>query len=73
MLKGDSSKKEWSLTEFIPHLCQRPKMYVFNGTFHEVYTFVEGINFGRSLDSPFAKEWSNFHLWLLKKRYIRGS
>lgn len=43
-------------------------MYVLNGTFHEVYTLICGIDMGRSPNSPFAREWLDFNNWLHKRK-----
>ena len=66
----NSPRRERSLAETIPFICQRPRMFVHNGTFHEVYTFLMGMNCGRADDSPFASEWTDFNDWLRQRKYF---
>ena len=69
MNKESSPRTERALAEIILLVCQRPRMFVRNGTFHEVYTFICGMSFGRADDS-FVNEWTSFNDWLRERKYF---
>ena len=54
-------KKEISFKELLNHICLRPGMYVPNGTFSGVYSFIMGYTMGKENTPLSGENWKTFN------------
>jgi hypothetical protein len=57
----------WRLRDLIHHVCGRPRMIAYNGSFHECAAFLDGFVQGRS--GEMERELGTFRRWLADRAY----
>lgn len=60
------TRKTFTLSDYIEHLCTNPKIFTMNGTFEEACAWIQGFTFMLDHSSPNAwTEWIGFKKWVL--------
>jgi hypothetical protein len=63
-MPGDFSEFKMSFIDVLEALCKRPKMYTENGTFGEVWAYLDGYAKGKGLAGNYHSFFSPFSEWL---------
>lgn len=55
---------EFEFAEDVEAVCKRPKMYTVNGTFFEIYSFLDGLGIGALENRHSHSAFTPFRDWL---------